>query len=256
MPDTAYHLLVRTVARSLRQPCGVTNPARILVAVSGGADSVALLRALHHLSHRRRWKLTLAVGHVDHHLRDDSAADAAFVADLARTLKLKCFRRDLALSRDTPNLEATAREHRYAALTEMAHECGAAFVATAHHADDQLETLLMALLRGTTVKGLRGIAWRRELPPALRPPSSALFLIRPMLKATHAQAIDYLQQLDQPWREDHTNDDVTRTRARLRRDVLPVLRDLRPSAALKAAELAEHARTIMRKLNEDAAEDC
>lgn len=246
MPDVAYHPLVKAVARALRQRCGVAEGAHVVVAVSGGADSVALLRAMHHLSHRRKWRLHLTVGHVDHGLRDASAADAAFVVALAASLKLTCDVRKVDLARDAPNLEAVAREMRYDALSAMAQRAGATFVATAHHADDQLETLLMAMLRGTTVKGLRGIAWQRPLVDGVT-------LVRPMLRATHELAMDYLRKLDQPWREDHTNTDAARTRARLRRDVLPVLRELRPGVALKAVELSEHARDIVRE-DGDAAE--
>jgi len=244
MADAAFDPLVRAVVRGLRQRCGVRDGGRVLVAVSGGADSVALLRAMHHLSRRRTWRLTLVVGHVDHGLRDDSAADAAFVADLARTLTLPHLCRAIDLARDAPNLEAAARRLRYAALGEMAREAGAAFVATAHHGDDMLETQLMALLRGPTIRGLRGIAWRRPL-------TAGVTLVRPMLGATHALATDYLRAIGQSWREDHTNADVTRTRARLRRDVLPVLRELRPGVARQAVKLADEAREALRRMEKE-----
>ena len=152
-------------------------------------------------------------------------------------------------------MEAAARDARYAALREVAVQVGAGYVATAHHADDQLETLLMAILRGTTLRGLRGIAWERPLTAegALTPggggTSGGVRLIRPMLAATHADAVAFLQQLDQPWREDPTNTDRTRTRARLRHEVLPVLRDLRPSVARKAVELTDHIRDAVERLD-------
>lgn len=207
----------------------------MLVACSGGADSVALLRALHLLHRRRKWNLTLSVGHVNHGVRpaEECDADQRFVVDLSEKLGLRCHVSLIALELgDGANLEAAMRESRYAALSEMAEACGARYVATAHHADDQLETLLMAILRGTTAKGLRGIAPRRPL-------SRNVTLLRPMLDATHEQAVTFLEALGQAWREDATNTDRSRTRARLRHEVLPVLRQLRPSVARKAVELSD-----------------
>lgn len=250
MPDPAYHPLVRSISRSLRRRCGVTEGDRLLVAVSGGADSVALLRAIAGLAPRRRWRLNLAVGHVQHHLRDDAENDAKFVETMAEQLGLSFERRDLSLHNAAPhkhaepaNLEARARLARYDALRDMALATDCRHVVTAHHADDQLETILMRMMRGTGVAGLRGIAWRRDL-------SEDVALIRPMLDSTHADAIDFLNLLDQPWREDHTNRDITRTRARLRRDVLPVLRDLCPSVARKAMELGDTMRETHKAIDE------
>lgn len=238
-PATASYLpLVRALSQGLRQRGGVREGDHLLVACSGGADSVALLRALHLLHDRRKWNLSLTVAHIQHHLRPPVTAegDAAFVAELAEQLKLPCHRRDITPGNDAGNVEANARDQRYAALAEIAQEVGAGFVATGHHADDQLETLLMAILRGTTVKGLRGIAWQRPLGEAS---SGGITLVRPMLGATHDDAIALLHYLEQPWREDATNLDRSRTRARLRHEVLPVLRELRPSVARKAVELGD-----------------
>jgi len=236
----SYLPLVRAVAHGLRHRGGVREGDHILVACSGGADSVALLRAMHLLHRRRKWNLTLTVAHVQHHLRppEEAEGDAAFVAALAEQLGLAYERRDIYPGEAAGNVEANAREQRYAALTAIAAEVGAGSVATAHHADDQLETLLMAILRGTTAKGLRGIAWRRPLGEDVAG-GEAVTLIRPMLGATHAEAIGLLNDLDQPWREDATNADRSRTRARLRHEVLPVLRELRPSVARKAVELGD-----------------
>ncbi len=253
MPDPAYHPLARSVARSLRRRCGVLENERVLVAVSGGADSVAMLRVLAILAPRRKWRLRLAVGHVQHHLRPEAEADAEFVESLAESVGLPYERRDLDLrpgGGDTPvdadrenNLEARARVARYAALGDMAQAAECPFIATAHHADDQLETLLMRVLRGTDVAGLRGIAWRRPL-------DDGATLIRPMLASDHAEAIDFLGHLGQVWCEDATNLDTQRTRARLRRDVLPVLRDLRPSVARKSVELGDRMRRAFDRLRD------
>jgi len=245
----AHHRFVKAVTSALRHRCGVTAKSRLLVATSGGCDSVALLRALGIIAPRRTWRLDLAVGHVQHHLRDatgDAERDAQFVADLAGQLDLPLLRVDLDLARSKGNVEAIARRRRYQALGEMAQAIQAQFVATAHHADDQLETILMRMLRGASVKGLAAMAWRRRLID--RDSGSTALLIRPMLGADRAAARDFLETLDQPWREDHTNADLSRLRARLRHEVLPVLHEIRADASGKAVELADHLREMARML--------
>lgn len=231
---------VKALAASLRGPCRVPPGSRIVVATSGGADSVALLRALAALAPQREWSLDMLVAHVDHHLRPDSAAEARFVADLAASLSLRFEKRDIHPG--PRNLEAVARRLRYAALAEVAAAHDADFIATAHHADDQLETLLMRLLRGTGPAGMTGVAPRRTLT------GTRARLIRPLLHADHAAAVRFLREINQAWCEDPTNTDVSRWRARLRRDVLPVLRDMRPAAAVKAAESADRFREARRMI--------
>ncbi len=250
------HPLVKAVAAALRGPCGVCGgarrsadtPPRVLVAVSGGADSVALLRALHLLSQRRGWRLNLAVAHVQHHLRPQADAEAECVAALAGQLHLPALRRDVAPAAAGGNLEAAARRLRYAALAEMAAESDVAYIAVAHHGDDQLETLLMRLIRGSGVRGLSGMAWRRRLTPG-----ADTRLIRPMLGVDRATVLDFLRAIDQRWCEDASNADAARWRARLRRDVLPVLRDLRGDAAAKATAAADHLRELRRMIAAQAA---
>lgn len=248
------------VAEGLRRHCGVPSTARMVVAVSGGGDSVALLRALVALTQRGTHDLAISVGHVHHHLRGaESDVDADFVESLADELDLPFMRADVDVDAGAGgNVEAKARKLRYEALATMAEVFKAGYVVTAHHGDDQLETLLMRLLRGTSVEGLRGIAWRRELPmPAQRTQLSAgvstarafaerenntatVHLIRPMLAANRRQVHGYLHALGQTWREDRTNHDVSRVRARLRHDVLPILEDVKPDAAQRAVVLADH----------------
>ncbi|MFK7789287.1 MAG: tRNA lysidine(34) synthetase TilS, partial [Phycisphaeraceae bacterium] len=159
-PPAHYHPLVRSVARALRERCDVEPSSAIVVACSGGADSVALLRALAMLAPRRKWQLRVIVGHINHHLRNEADDDAAFVEALAGVLSLPFARRDIRPADLPGNLEANARDLRYQSLAEIAKEHGASLIATAHHADDQLETLLMRMLRGSSVAGLRGIAWQ------------------------------------------------------------------------------------------------
>lgn len=230
---------VKTLDHALRELCHVRAGDRLLLAVSGGADSVALLRALAIIADRPHWQLRLHVGHVHHHLRDAADADADFVADLAARLGLDFHLEHIHPVDADGNLESAARRLRYTALQRIAHHADCSAVATAHHADDQLETMLMRLIRGTSVQGLAAMAARRPLDD--RTP-----LIRPMLRSDHAAAVAFLQRLGQGWREDATNTERSRWRARLRADVLPVLRELRPDAAAKAVDTADRLRDAAR----------
>lgn len=234
-----YHPLVRSVTKALGQRCGVRQGDSIVVGCSGGADSVALLRALAMLAPRRKWQLRLIVAHVHHHLRQEAEDDAGFVEELANELRLPFARRDVRPANMAGNLEANARDLRYDALSDIASEHGASFIATAHHADDQLETLLMRIMRGTSAAGLRGIAWRKALP-ATQKVSDTFLVIRPLLGTDQRDLLGFLDALGQPWREDTTNADTSRTRAKLRHDIIPQLKQLQPDAANKASALIEH----------------
>ena len=237
----ARHPFVKAIAQSLRRRCGLNRHPdtdhRLIVATSGGRDSVALLRALEMLGRRRAWRLKLAVGHVQHHTRPEAEVDARFVANLAQQLGLPFLRADLDLSQPNGNLEARARQKRYQALAAMACDFDARLVVTAHHGDDQLETLLMRLLRGSSIRGLRCIAWQRKLLP-----DKPQTLLRPMLGVDRQQIDRFLADLNQPWRQDQTNTDRSRFRARLRHEVLPILHDLKNDVASKAVAVADHMR--------------
>jgi tRNA(Ile)-lysidine synthase len=186
-----------------------------LVGVSGGADSVALLVGLARLvpppaRHR------LVVAHADHGLRPDSAADRAFVEDLAEGLGLPCVARrlDLAAERGGEGLEARARRLRYAFLKEAAHRVGARHVLVAHTADDQAETVLHRILRGTGPVGLAGMRRSRTL-------ADGVALVRPLLHAARRLGREFLEATGQAWREDASNRDPSRARNFLRHEVLP-----------------------------------
>ena len=237
-----YHPLVKAIVWALRRRCAVGQGSKLLVAVSGGSDSVALLRALAVVAPRRTWRLELVVGHVRHNLRpaEEGEQDDQLVSALADELGLPLLRADLDIVTSGDNVEAAARHQRYEALADMAESCGASFVATGHHGDDQLETMLMRLLRGASVKGMAGIAWRRPLTAPEDEGDSRPTLIRPMLATDRATVRSFLEVIGQPWREDRTNADLSRWRARLRHDVLPVLRQIRPDAARKSVQLSEH----------------
>ncbi len=220
----AFDALVCLARREWR---AARAPGRALIAVSGGADSVGLLRVLHALT--REESLSLAVAHVDHGLRDDSADDAAFVQALCEGLKIPCLVARLSLARRDEN---AAREARYAALYERALALNADVIALAHHEDDQAETVLMHLARGAGGGGLGGMA-------ALKPVTGQPFsLWRPFLTASPEAIRAALREIGQPWREDSTNATDEYFRNRVRRAALPALESGAPGARRHIARAA------------------
>lgn len=192
----------------------------VLAAVSGGADSVALLRALVEL--KTGGEGALHAAHLNHALRGaQSDADEQFVRDLCAKLlvPLHVDRADVVTAAQLAGdgLEAAARAARYEFFQRAAGQCGARFVATAHTADDQVETILHRLLRGTGVAGLAGMAAAREL-------AAGVTLIRPLLDVRREDVLAYLERRGQTFREDVSNEDPRFTRNRLRGDLLPKLR--------------------------------
>jgi tRNA(Ile)-lysidine synthase len=219
-------------------------PGRGVVAVSGGADSVALLRALAEFYPPDQ----LVVAHLNHQLRGpDSNADAAFVAGLLPALPHRTEDADVRRAAEGENLEATARELRYGFLTRVARSVGADWVATGHTLDDQAETVLHRLIRGSGLRGLRGIAARRELVPGVR-------LIRPLLTVSREDVIAYLRAIGQPWREDATNADPAFTRNRIRHELLPLLRTFNPAMSESLARLAAQADEVFVEVEGAAAD--
>ncbi len=231
--------------------------AGIVVAVSGGADSVALLRALD-AARDPHVPFPLALAHLNHQLRgDESDAEEEFVAALhaqlaaaGRPSLILCrTRRNIAAQAraESANLEALARRERYRWLAEVAREHGMKYIATGHTANDQAETVLHRLLRGTGLRGLRGIARHRPL-------ETGLTLIRPLLTATRADILAYLHELGQPYREDASNRDPRFTRNRIRHELLPHLADhYNPAVVHVLTSLAEQADEAYR-IEESAAQ--
>jgi tRNA(Ile)-lysidine synthase len=225
-------------------------PAGVVVAVSGGADSVALARALDD-ARDPHTPFPLVLAHLNHQLRGrDSDGDEEFVVELHAqltaagrpNLMLSRTRRDMAAEAraEGANLEALARRERYRWLAEVARTHGIRYIATGHTANDQAETVLHRLLRGTGLRGLRGIAARREL-------ESGLQVVRPLLPATRADILAYLHELRQPYREDATNQDRRYTRNRIRHELLPLLaRQFNPAIVRVLASLAEQAEEAYR----------
>ena len=209
-------------------------------AVSGGADSVALLRLL--LELRKDLGIVLSVVHFNHHLRGaDSDADEQFVADLAQRFKLElhCDGADVAAlaAKQQLSLETAAREARYQFFRRLLREGCLSRVATAHTLDDQAETVLLRIIRGAGTRGLAGIY------PQLSVAGSQFSVTRPLLGARRKDLEIYLQNLGQSWREDASNRDLRHARNRIRHGILPRLeRNLNPAVREALAETAEISR--------------
>ena len=226
MIEQVYQCLKRT---------GMIQPGdRVAAAVSGGADSVALLELLARL--RERLGIALAVAHLDHRLRGkESEGDARFVEQLAARHHLPFFHQaqDVAAQarRQGANLEATARALRYSFLRELVQSGRVSKVATGHTADDQAETVLARMVRGAGTRGLAGIY-----------PLVDGWLVRPLLELRRAQLRAWLTEQGLSWREDSSNRDLRLTRNRLRGAVLPLLEQFNPRLVEQLAATAEIAR--------------
>lgn len=204
---------------------GLLKPGlRLLVACSGGADSVALLRLLHAVNRSQYWHWALIVGHVNHQLRGrESQRDEQFVRELAQSLGLPFQGAKLNLKGTCQRKsvsENTARDARYKALLVMAVRRRCDAIVLAHHADDQAETILMRLLRGAGVTGLAGIN-ECELRGKIK-------IVRPLLPWSGEAIRAWLEQSGQTWREDLSNNDTRYFRNRIRHELLPVLETYQP----------------------------
>ncbi len=202
----------------------------MVVAVSGGGDSVAMVVALSKLA--PSLGIELVVAHLNHQLRASAREDQAFVYELGRKLSLAVDTQELPPELLAgSNVEARARAFRYAYLHEVARRFHCAKVATGHTRDDQAETILLRLLRGATLRGLRGIL-----------PVRGDGVIRPLIDCSRWEARQFLLELGVPWREDESNRDTRFLRNHLRAVLMPEITAVQPRFASVAARLATAAR--------------
>jgi len=231
------------LGRRIKRWCRPRGLGKVwVVAVSGGGDSIALLRVLHQRA--KEADLRLSVAHLDHGVRGESArADAAFVVELAGSLGLPCDLGEWKPAR-AAHFESDARRARYAWLLELAQARGASVVAVAHTSDDQAETILHRIVRGTGLRGLSGMPRRRLLSS-----DPKVSLVRPLLDVSRSELRDYLVALGQPFHEDQSNADLARTRARIRHDLLPKLvAEYNPRVAEALVRLGALAEAMQRSL--------
>lgn len=218
---------------------------RVCLAISGGADSIAALRAFARIAERADVSNNLFVVTIDHRSRgSESDNDVLFVRNLAERLKLAFFVRQIdpnELQKESQrqgSWEGAARSLRYQLLVETAQQNGARFLVTAHHTDDQLETILFRLFRGSGLDGLRGIAPYRTI-------DDSLSIVRPLLQVNRAEILEYLRLLGQSYRTDSSNESPVYARNRIRNELVPALEGLFPgkwqNALLRLAQIASDA---------------
>lgn len=225
--------MLEKVLKYIREQQLLRPGERVAVACSGGADSVALLHILAEL--REMLGIVLSVAHFHHQIRGAEAdSDQQFVEALAARLRVDFY----SGSGNVPehaaqsklSLETAARELRHQWFAELIKQGKTDKIATAHTLDDQAETVLMRILRGTGARGLAGIA----------PSHKAKHLVRPLLTTSRHEVEAYLKRKGQDWREDSSNLDLGHTRNRIRHTLLPLLeRDFNPAIRQTLADLAE-----------------
>jgi tRNA(Ile)-lysidine synthase len=235
--------MLRVLAEQVRRFPLVSPSEIVVVAVSGGADSVALLHLLDELRRDAEFDGRLIAAHLNHGLRGpESDTDEAFVQSQAAALGIACVvdRRDVAriATQRRIGLEEAGRHERYAFFERVCIARGARAVALAHHADDPAETILHRVLRGTGLRGLAGMPVSRPLTPG-----SDIRLIRPLLSCTRAELRQYLIERGLAYREDRTNFDPGLTRNRIRHAVMPLLEEtINPQVRGALLRLGEQAR--------------
>jgi tRNA(Ile)-lysidine synthase len=216
--------LLRRTERTLREETPLRSGQRVLVAVSGGGDSVALLHVLARL--RPKLGIELFSHGVDHGLRPAASGELDLAERLAGELGVPFSRSRLELQ-DGGNLQARAREARYAALDRVAEQLGAEWVATAHHANDRAETIMMRILRGTSPRGLAVL------------PAASERRLRPFIRAPLRSISQHLERHLLPHASDPSNRDPRFLRTRIRHELIPLLEELTPGATAHLNLLAD-----------------
>lgn len=224
-------MIVARVRRTIRERALFEHGARVLVACSGGPDSAALLHVLDRLA--PPLGLSLAAASVDHGLRVDAARDVEVARALAAGLGIPFTPLRVTVAPAGPSVQAKARRARYGALLAEARRVGASALAVGHTLDDQAETVLGRVLRGSGVSGLAGIEPRREDG-----------VVRPLIDCRREDVLAYAARHALPVTRDPSNDDARYERVRLRTDVLPVLTAEDPRAVQHLAQLADDARAL------------
>ncbi|MGC9524227.1 MAG: tRNA lysidine(34) synthetase TilS [Limnospira sp.] len=240
---TPLHAKLHRVLRSRK----LLPPAsRLLVAVSGGQDSLCLIRLLSDL--QPKWDWTIAIAHCDHRWRPDSGANADHIERLAKNWKIPFYR---LTAEHISASEAAARQWRYRVLGEVALSHNYDDLVTGHTASDRAETLLYNLIRGSGADGLAALRWSRPLFP--ENPDSEVMLVRPLLEITRSETGDFCKNRNLEIWEDSTNADLRHARNRIRRQLLPYLQThFNPKAEGNLARTAELLRADVDYLETEA----
>ena len=214
--------------RTLRERQLLASGRSLLIAVSGGQDSLCLLRLL--LDLQPKWGWQLAIAHCNHRWRTDAEANAAQVEQLAQTWQIPYHS---ATATESLSSEAAARNWRYRALAEIAEAQGYLTIVTGHTLSDRAETVLYNLIRGSGADGLQALTWQRSLTPTLE-------LVRPLLNVTRSETGEFCKLLGLPVWEDSTNQDWYYARNRIRQQLIPNLQThFNPQVETALAQTAE-----------------
>jgi tRNA(Ile)-lysidine synthase len=224
-PWTPLHAQIH---RTLRQRQLLPKNQNILIAVSGGQDSLCLSKLLLDLQSKWQWKL--AICHCDHRWRKDSEANANHVERLAQNWQLPFY---LQITNQELKSEAVAREWRYQALIDIAQTHNYAYIVTGHTASDRAETLLYNLTRGSGADGLQSLTWQRPLTQKIQ-------LIRPLLEINRLETAQFCTQFQLPIWSDSTNEELKYKRNRIRLELIPYLKqNFNPQVEKALAQTAE-----------------
>ncbi len=223
-----WTLLHAKIHRTIRSRHLFERNHRLLIAVSGGQDSLCLIKLL--LDLQSKWGWDLGIAHCDHRWRSDSEANAHHVENLAKTWGISFY---LEIANQPINSEAAARDWRYQALSAIAKANNYQYIVTGHTASDRAETLLYNLIRGTGADGLQALTWQRPL-------TTGIMLVRPLLEITRIQTEQFCQEFKLPIWEDSTNQDLQYARNRIRQELIPYLREnFNPQVESALAQTAE-----------------
>lgn len=230
-PNPEQHL-ARQVQRTIASHHLITRGDVVLVAVSGGPDSIALLSVLNDLRHVLG--ITIVAAHVNHRLRRGAGRDERFVLEFCRSHQLPCVVKRLNIpAASKGSLEELARTRRYQALIAAARQVGATVIAIGHHRDDLAETVLMRILRGSGLLGLQGFLPGRRMLGG--------YFVRPLIELTRREIESYLKKKKIPFCCDPTNASTRFYRNKIRHKLLPLLkRQYQPNIIPILAQLAEH----------------
>ncbi len=229
------HALAALVERRLRDADAAEG--RIVVGLSGGADSTALLAALAVLHQRRQPAGRPLAVHVHHHLRPDADDDARHAAALAEHLDVEYRQIDIHPGREPGNTAAHARRLRYEALLEAARAADARVIVTGHHANDQAETVLLALARGAGIDGLSGM-------PLVRPLADEVRLVRPLLQTPRVELELYCTRFGLAFVDDPGNANPDSPRGTMRHRIIPLLDEFFPGAAQRISATSDDLRDL------------
>lgn len=244
MTNSAWSITHAKLHTFLHRRILLPKNSRILIAVSGGQDSLCLAQLLADL--QRQWQWSLAIAHCDHRWRPDSADNAAYVETLAEHWQIPCW---IEVAQNSIDSEAAARAWRYETFAKLARQHEYTHVVTGHTRSDRAETVLYNLIRGTGLDGLGTLSWERSLDGH----HPSISLVRPLLNVSREETGQFCQQQNiRPW-EDSSNQQLTFRRNRIRLELLPYLQEhFNPQVERAIAQMAETVKMDMQYIEEQA----